>query len=174
MEEKKVITYEYRTLRVSRTMEAMWTDAYENLGWQVTNVSLSNPALSSVEINLKRDRKIKNKEKLIALQEKINLCLQRIERLNQAKKNAGQVEGLTTGVAASLTLGGGLSLIMTVGGVVGIACGTVLGVIGVGVGILAYYIYKKQREKKLKKLDPQLEAEFDKLSELCEEANGLC
>ena len=51
--------------------------------------------------------------------------------------------------------------------------GIALGVVGIGVGLLDWLTHNKIQKKKLVKIDPLLEEEFNKLSDLCEEANNL-
>lgn len=173
MENKNAISYDYKTVRVKRELETMLTDAYQNLGWEVTNVSMAEGTLSHVNVSFKRDRKIKNKIELLKMQDKIDGTLLNIEKLQQKKKNAGVPEGITVGVIGALTFGGGMSMVTTLTGIGFLIGGIALGVAGVGIGLLGWLVHNKIKAKKLKEIDPIIEIEFDKLAEYCEKANAL-
>ena len=154
-------------------MEAMTTDAYNNLGWEVTSTTMADMNLNYVNISLKRDRKVKDKQELIKLQSKIDKALYDIEKLQKQMKMAGRCESLSVGVVGALTFGGGMSMTMLLSGTAFLVGGIALGCIGVGISLLAYKVYKKIQDKKLVVLEPKHQTELDKLSSLCEEANAL-
>ena len=85
--ENKPLTYDYKTVRVKRDMEAMYTDAYENLGWEVTSTTLADASLSYVNVSFKRDRKIVNKTELNKLQDEIDEVLTNIEKTKSIVSN---------------------------------------------------------------------------------------
>lgn len=170
---EKAITFDYKTVRVKRSMEAMLTDAYEILGYEVTNTQMAEGSLNSVNVSFKRNRKIENKMELLKLQEKIDSTLNNIDKLSCAKKNAGIAEGVTVGTIGALTFGGGMSMVMCLEGLGFLIGGIALGVVGLGVGLLGWLTHNKVQKKKLEKLEPIYQSELDKLSDLCEEANKL-
>lgn len=170
---ENAVTYDYKTLKVKREMETIVCDAYENLGWELTSSSTAENSIFQVNLSFKRNRKIENKMELLKLQEKLDSCLMSIESLQAKKKSAGSAEAVTTGVAAALVFGGGMSMSFVLSGVGYLVGGIVLGVAGIGLGFLAWLIYKKVKKKKLGKIQPLLESEFDKLSDICEQAGSL-
>ena len=174
MENQKAITYDYKTVRVNRTMEAMLTDAYQNLGWELTNTTMAEGSLTNVNVSFKRNRKIENKMELTKLQEKVDNILANIENLQTKKKNAGVVEGISTGVVGALIFGGGMSMSMLNTASVGLLVGGIaVGIVGIAVGLLGWLVFKKINKKKNTKIQPILESEFDKLADVCEQAHGL-
>lgn len=173
MENQNAISYDYKTVRVKREFETILTDAYQNLGYEVTNVSMAEGTLNSVNVSFKRDRKIKNKIELIKMQDKIDNTLLNIEKLQTKKKNAGVTEGITVGVLGALTFGGGMSISLTLTGIGYLIGGIALGVVGIGIGLLGWFTHNKIKAKKIKEIDPLIEIEFDKLAEYCEKANAL-
>lgn len=173
MKDENVIIYDYKTVRVRREMEEMLTDAYRNLGWEVTNTMMADASLRDVNISFKRNRKIINKNELNNMQEKIDLSLNNIRRLQSAKRNAGLKEALTVGTIGVLTFGGGMSMVMCRSGIDFLIGGIAIGVVGIGIGLLGWLTHTRLQKKKLKSLNPVLENEFDNLSNLCEEANKL-
>jgi len=170
---KEVITYDYRTIRVKREMELMAVDAYEALGWQSVFSSVAEGSIFSVNLSFKRDRKVPDKQNLLKLQEKVDSTLNAIETLREQKRTAGTTSSLSVGIAGALTFGGGLSmaLMLGVGSVGFMAGGVALGVIGVGICLFAYPIYKKVKKNKFAKTEPLLENEFNRLADICQEAN---
>lgn len=170
---ENAISYDYKTVRVKRDMEVMLTDAYQNLGWEVTNTSMAEGSLTSVNVSFKRDRKIENKAELLKLQSKIDNSLSIIEKLQSKKKNAGVPEGITVGTIGVLAFGGGMSMPLTLSGIGFLIGGIALGVVGIGIGLLGWLTHNKIQKKKLAKIEPVMENELDKLSDLCEQANKL-
>lgn len=170
---ENAISYDYKTVRVKRDMEVMLTDAYQNLAWEVTNTSMAEGSLTSVNVSFKRDRKIENKAELLKLQSKIDNSLSIIEKLQSKKKNAGVPEGVTVGTIGVLAFGGGMSMTLTLSGIGFLIGGIALGVVGIGIGLLGWLTHNKIQKKKLAKIEPVMENELDKLSDLCEQANKL-
>ena len=154
-------------------MEPMLTDAYQNLGYEVTNTNMAEGSLTCVNVSFKRNRKIENKTELIKLQEKIDSTLLAIENLQNKKKSAGVPEGITVGCIGALIFGGGMSMTLTLTGLGFMIGGIALGVVGIGVGLLGWLTHNKIQKKKLAKITPLLESEYDKLSDLCEQANRI-
>lgn len=171
--ENKAIVFDYKTVRVKRSMEAMVTDAYEAMGWQVTNTTMAEGNLNSVNVSFKRDRKIENKMELVKLQDKIDTTLTNIEKLSRQRKNVGIAEGLTTGVVGALVFGSGMSMSLVLSGTGFLIGGIALGLVGVGIMAVSYLVYSKSKKKKLSSVEPTYQSELDKLSDLCEEANKL-
>jgi hypothetical protein len=169
---KDVVSYDYKTIKVKRDMETMVVDTYGNLGWEFVGSSASTGSLFHINLSFKRDRNIENKQNLLRLQEKAESTLQNIEYLQDGKGSAGLITGITTGTIGALTFGGGMSMAMllgvdTVGFMIG---GIALGVVGIGIALLAFVIRKKVKRAKLAKIEPALENEYNKLADICEQA----
>lgn len=164
------ITYDYKTIKVKRSIETLVTDTYESLGWSLTGTSSVEGSLFYVNLSFKRDRKIENKVELLKLQDKADSVISNIELLQSRKKNAGQIGALTTGIMGALTFGGGMSMSILLHGVGYMICGIALGIVGAGICALAYPLFKKINKKKHIEIQPILETEYDKLADICEEA----
>ena len=170
---ENAITYDYKTIKVKREMEALVCDTYENLGWQLTSTSAVEGSLFYVNLSFKRDRKEKNKVELLKLQDRADAVLQNIEMLQGKKKNAGFVGALSTGIAGALVFGGGMSMCMLLKGVGAMIGGIALGLVGVGICLIAYPLFKKVNRKKVSNIQPILESEYDKLADICDQAVNL-
>ena len=173
MENEKAVSYDYKVVRVRREMETIVTDCYESLGWELTNTSSSEFSLFYLNLSFKRDRKIEHKNELLKLQDKLDTIIANIESLQSKKKNAGKPEAITMGVVGALTLGGGMSMTMLNTSVGMIAGGIAIGVVGIAIGLLGFLVHKCFRKKKGENIQPVLESEYDKLADICEQANKL-
>lgn len=166
-------TYDYKTIKVKREIEALVCDTYENLGWELTSTSSVEGSLFYINLSFKRDRKIANKVELLKLQDKADGVVASIENLQAKKKNAGFVGGLSTGIAGALVFGGGMSMTMTLSGIGFLIGGIALGLVGAGICAIAYPIFKKLNKKKVSVIQPILESEYDKLADICDQAAKL-
>lgn len=170
---ENAITYDYKTIKVRRSIETLVCDTYENLGWELTNTSATEGSLFFVNLSFKRNRKINNKVELIKLQEKADNIIWNIDLLQNKKKNGGQIGGLTLGIIGTLIFGGGMSMTMLLEGLGYMLGGIGLGIVGAGVCALAYPLFKKLNKKANENISPLIECEYDKLSDICDEAAKL-
>jgi hypothetical protein len=178
MESKELIVFDYKTIRVARDLETVANDAYIALGYEPTGAGISDGAIFNVNLSFKRDRKIKNKSELLKLQDKIDITIANIETLRKAKDRAGDTVGLTTGIVGALTLGGGMSIIMTtnenlLNNIPLLAGGIAVGVVGIGICGFAWSLRNKIHKLKSTKIAAIIESEYDKLADLTEAAHKL-
>lgn len=170
---EQAIIYDYKTIKVKRSIETLVCDTYENLGWELTNTSSVEGSLFYINLSFKRNRKVENKVELLKLQEKADNIITTIENLQSKKKNSGFVQALSTGIVGTLVFGGGMSMCMLLKGVGYMIGGIGLGLIGAGICALAYPLFKKINKKKNNQIQPLIESEFDKLADVCEQAVKL-
>lgn len=170
---ENVITYDYKTIKVKRSIETLVCDTYERLGWELTNTSSVEGSLFYINLSFKRNRKIENKIELLKLQDKVDSVIASIDNLQNKKKNAGKVGAISVGIIGALVFGGGMSMSMLLSGIGYMIGGIALGLVGAGICGLAYPLFKKINKKKNTEIEPLLESEFDKLSDLCEQAIKL-
>lgn len=170
---ENAIIYDYKTVKVKREVEALVCDAYENLGWELTNTSSVEGSLFYINLSFKRDRKAKNKVELLKLQEKVDNTIANIDSLQRKKKNAGMIESLSCGVIGTLVFGGGMSMCLLLHGIGFMLGGIALGIVGAGIWALAYPLLKKRNKKMQTQIQPLIETEYDKLADMCENAVQL-
>ena len=84
--------------------------------------------------------------------------LEELRRLDLTVQNAGMVLSLSAGICGMLIFGLGMCLAMQVigSGVVAIALGVILGIVGSAIMISAYPIYKTLYKKTKEKLTPRI------------------
>ncbi len=170
---ENAITYDYKTIKVKRSIETLVCDTYESLGWELTNTSSVEGSLFFINLSFKRNRKIAGKVDLLKLQERADSTIAIIDALQSKKKNAGMIGALSTGIAGALVFGGGMSMCLLLKGVGFMIGGIALGIVGAGVCALAYPLFKRINKKKNTQIEQMLESEYDKLADICEQANKI-
>lgn len=170
---ENAVTYDYKTIKVKREIETLVCDTYENLGWKLTNTSSVEGSIFYVNLSFKRDRKIEGKVELLKLQEKADAIVSNIESLQSKRKSAGIAESLSVGIVGALVFGGGMSMTMLLKGVGFMIGGIALGLVGLAIAGVAYPIFKRVNKRKATAITPILESEYDKLADICEEAQKV-
>lgn len=171
---EKSVIYDYKTIRAKKDHEAMVVDAYHNLGWELISSSLAEGNIFYVNLSFKRNRKVANKMELLKIGEQVDVSLRNLEILDRTKKGAGVVSGISLGVAGALTFGGGLAMCLELSSSVGfIVGGVALGVAGIGIALVGWWASSIVKKRKLAKIQPIMESEYDKLGDLCEQAVKL-
>lgn len=175
------VAYEYLFLRVKPEKEPLYIDCYESLGWQVVNT----PALIDredyylnhlnttgyVHLKLKRDRKIKNKAQVVALQRKVEIALQEIENLEKQPNSTGIIYSLLVSFIGTIFLA--ISVFSITANsplfIPFVLCGTI-GIIG---WILPYFVYQSVKSRKEKENALLIDEQYDILYDNCEQAQKL-
>ena len=93
-----------------------------------------------------------------------------LKRLDYTVQNSGMMESLCAGIGGALVFGLGMCLAMQVigSGVILIALGVLLGIIGMGGMLAAYPVYRKVFDKTKQKLAPRI---LELTSELSKTSN---
>ena len=100
--------------------------------------------------------------------EKQHTELDELKALDAKVKKPANVFAYTYGSLSAIVMGAGMSLVMTdIGAMVGIASamvpGIAIGVVGMGMALSTYPIYKKMLDSRRKKFAPQILALSEKL-----------
>ena len=169
MQEKDFVSYEYRTKTVKSKDMTKATDMYEAFGWEVT--SAAHTAVDNTTLSLKRDRKQKHKQELSRLERQAEEIFGTINNLQRAKTLGASVFSYIFGCIAALLLGGGMSLIMlNQNNFAAFVGGIALGIAGIALCCVNYFIYKKMVEKKTGELLPIIDDNEEKLANILEKA----
>ena len=148
------------------------TDMYEAFGWEVT--SAAHTAVDNTTLSLKRDRKQKHKQELSRLERQAEEIFGTINNLQRAKTLGASVFSYIFGCIAALLLGGGMSLIMlNQNNFAAFVGGIALGIAGIALCCVNYFIYKKMVEKKTGELLPIIDDNEEKLANILEKGNDL-
>lgn len=100
--------------------------------------------------------------------EKQNTGLDELKALDAKVKKPANVFAYTYGSVSAIVMGSGMSLVMTeIGTILGLSAtmvpGIAIGVVGMGMALTTYPIYKKILTSRKKKFAPQIMALSDKL-----------
>lgn len=172
MQEKDFISYEYKTVCVKATDSVKAMDMYEAFGWEITGSTAS--AIGGVTLSLKRDRKQRHKQELNKLERQAEETMDTLNGLQKSKTMGASVFAYIFGVVATLILGGGMSLVMLLtNNVYALTGGIALGVIGLAMCGVNYYIYSKIAAKKIKQVLPEIDRTEEKLANILEKGNDL-
>lgn len=172
MQEKDFVSYEYRTKTVKSKDMTKATDMYEAFGWEVT--SAVHTAVDNTTLSLKRDRKQKHKQELSRLERQAEEIFGTINNLQRAKTLGASIFSYIFGCIAALLLGGGMSLIMlNQNNFAAFVGGIALGIAGIALCCVNYFIYKKMVEKKTGELLPIIDDNEEKLANILEKGNDL-
>ena len=100
--------------------------------------------------------------------EKQNTELEELKALDAKVKKPANVFAYTYGSIGALVMGAGMSLVMTdIGGIIGMAStmipGIAIGIVGMGMVLTTYPIYKKILNARRKKFAPEIMKLSDKI-----------
>lgn len=172
MQEKDFVTYEYKTVSVKVKDRERAMDMYESFGWEITGTS-AQPT-GGITISLKRDRKQKHKQELNKLERQAEETFDTINGLNQSKTRGASIFAYVFGSLAALILGGGMCLTMLIeNNVPAFVGGIILGVVGIALCSVNYFIYTKIVAKKTKEVLPAIDQTEEKLANILEKGNDL-
>ena len=167
---KAIVGYEYKDVVVNRNLEALYTDSYENFGWQMEGADFP-PSFSptAVTLKFKRDRKIRNKAELSRLERQFNTYADEVLKLEREKSLTASVTAYVIGV-----IGAGF----TVGSVFAFLAGSLPAAIILMVPallgwVLPYIFYTSIRKKKTAHVTPLIDSKHDEIYDVCLKANSL-
>ncbi|MDR0293263.1 MAG: MMPL family transporter [Oscillospiraceae bacterium] len=155
---------------------AYYAGCYASFGWELSKSKIKSNPSSAIEdrvvLNFKRNVNLANREKLNVLQEKCEISLREIERLEKRKNS------LAISVALLLGL---LAAGVVVGSVVGFTRDFITSpwvfaltnLLGVLMTIPPAIVYNKINKAKTARLTPQIEKQTGLINEFCVEARKL-
>lgn len=163
------VGYEYKSVTISRELEDIYTDGYENFGWvmEEQDIPMANPLL--VTLKFKRNRKLHNKVEVTRLQRQFESCAKEVLALERSKVTLAATVAYVIGIAGTAFMAG--SVLLYLGG--NIPLMIVLAIPGLAGLILPYFIYNVIRKKKTEQVTPLIDSKYDEIYNVCEKANGL-
>lgn len=170
-ERKMFTSYEYKELNIKEEQASFYLDCYENFGWQQDeNFPLQNRG-DSVVLKLKRNRKIVNKVELTRLQRNFEADMQDIVSLENSKTSQATVIALIIGILGTAFMAGSVFAVTAEPPIIWLCI--LLAVPAFAGWILPYFVYKKVKEEKTKKVTPYIEEKYDEIYEICEKGHSL-
>ena len=169
---QKVFTsYEYKELNVKEEQASFYLDCYENFGWQQDENFPPQNKGDSVILKLKRNRKIANKVELTRLQRHFEADMEDIASLEKSRTNQATVIALTIGVLGTAFMAGSVFAVTAEPPIIWLCI--LLAVPAFAGWILPYFVYKRVKEEKTKKVTPYIEEKYEEIDAICEKGHSL-
>lgn len=197
--EEKYIGYDYKELVVSRKLEPAWRDSFTSFGWNVEESApvVKKPAWGpirvmaaplallpgsffkdmvqehesdrEVELRLKRDRQIKNKNELNRLQITMEGTLGEMEHMEGTKTLGASLAAYVIGLVGTVFMGLATFSYLAVN----LTSCIVFAVPGFLGWILAFAVFCRMKGKKEKSVSEAMVKKYEKLNTICMEAHDL-
>lgn len=182
-ETKDFVAYEYLSINVKSDKEPLYIDCYENFGWILINNSalvdnedyyINNYNISPnklINLKFKRDRRIKNKVKLLSLQRKLETSLKELEKLEREPMSLGMAWSMVVGVIGTIFMA--LSVFAIIAPTPLYIPSILLGIVGIVGWILPYFVYLKVKGNKEQDNTALIEEQYNTIYDSCEQARKL-
>lgn len=169
--QKEYTSFEYRELNVKEDLASFYLDSYENFGWQQDDNFPPQESGGMVTLRLKRNRKIINKVELTRLQRNFEADMEEIASLENAKTTQAMVAALTVGILGTACMAGSVFAVTAAPPIIWLCI--LLAVPAFAGWIFPYFIYKKLKAEKTKKVTPYIEEKYEEIYEICEKGHSL-
>lgn len=162
------VGYEYKEINTSADKASLYIDGYQSFGWRIDE---NIPSGKNGKIRLKRDRKILNRIELTRLQRNFDACVDEINTLEKSVSGTATIWALTIGLIGTAFMAGSTFSAVHEPPLV-ILC-ILLAIPGFICWILPYFVHKRIRAERAKRIRPLIEQKYDEIYELCEKGSGL-
>lgn len=161
------VGYEYKEIASDSSNLFFLIDGYENFGWELNENQISEKKT----IQLKRNRKIINKQELTRLQRNFESCMDEIEKLEKAKTSAATIYALILGFIGTAFIAG--SVFAVTAEPPHIFLCILSAIPGFAGWITPYFVYQRTAVKRTERLTPLIERKYNEIYEICERGNRL-
>lgn len=168
MDVNNYIAYEYLSLSVDSDMKMMYSDCYQNFGWQVVGID-SSKHTDSMTIKFKRNRRVKHRTRLNSLQRKCETALENVYHLERSKSTQAVVVSLSVGLIGTAFMALSVfaflenHIILTV----------ILAIPGILGWAMPHFIFTSVKKKRSTKINEQIDSEYEIVYQTCDEAHKL-
>lgn len=196
---KQYIGYDYKEVTINKKFELVWKDSYTNFGWEIErsqpaieehawgplrvmaaplsvlpgrlfkNMVQDHVSEKKVELKMKRDRKIQNKNELNRLQVSLEAALNELEHLETTKTLGANVAAYIIGLLGTVCMAFSMFSYLA-SNMIECVSFAVPAFIGWIMSYVAYILIKNKREVEVNK---ELEAKFDTINDICMQAHEL-
>lgn len=163
-------SYEYARTTVKNDLAQVTLDCYESLGYELTGQKTAT-AGGQTTLSFRRSRKVAGKAQLSKIQRTMDDTISTIANLEAQKTKKATSQTIGLGTISALILGVGMCCTME--WTQFMVLGIIVGIIGIAGCILAFLRYRKTVEAESVRLNPEIEAAYDRLATQCEEAQAV-
>lgn len=161
---------EYARTTVASDLATVATDCYESMGFELTSAKSSQAGGSTV-LAFRRSRKVRGKAQLAKLQHTADDLIAQLAELESEKTRGATIKALAVGIVSTLVLGVGMCFTMV--WTQFMALGVIVGLVGIAGCVAAWLLYRSTVRKDTARLAPRVEAAYDQLATVCEEAQSV-
>lgn len=169
--QKDFTSYEYKELYVKEEQASFYLDCYENFGWQQDEKFPPQESGNMVSLKLKRNRKLVNKVELTRLQRHFEADMQDISSLENEKTRAAMITALTIGIIGTGFMAGSVFAVTAAPPIIWLCI--LLAIPAFAGWILPYFVFKKMKEEKTRKITPYIEEKYEEIYAICEKGHSL-
>ena len=169
--QKEFTSYEYKELNVTVELASFYLDCYENFGWQQDENFPPQENAGRVTLKLKRNRKIANKVELTRLQRNFEADMEDIFSMESSKTNLAKISALSIGIIGTAFMAGSVFAVSATPPMIGLC--VLLAIPAITGWILPYFVYRKVKEEKTKRITPYIDGKYEEIYEICEKGHGL-
>lgn len=168
---KNFTAYEYKEIAVRSDKAPLYLDCYESFGWQQDENFPLQETKDTVNIRLKRDRKLVNKTELTRLQRNFEASMEEIDALEHSKTTAATIWTLCVALAGTAFMAG--SVFAVTADPPRIVLCILLAIPGFAGWIAPYFVYRIVRDKKTRQVSPFIEEKTEEIYAMCEKGQSL-
>lgn len=171
MNENRMDVFDYQNVTVAEKLCSQYMDGYEKFGWKIDENLQPEKNMGKVTLHMKRNRHIVNKVELIRLQKHFEACMEEISTLEASKNSVPAMVSLTCGLCGCGFMAGSVFAVTASTPIIWLTI--LLAIPGFVLWGGAYFLNKRVRIWRTKKVEPLIEAKYDELYEVCKKAYGL-
>ena len=171
MNENRMDVFDYQNVTVEEKLCSQYMDGYEKFGWKIDGNLQSEKNMGKVTLHMKRNRHIVNKVELIRLQKHYEACMEEISTLEASKNSVPAMVSLTCGLCGCGFMAGSVFAVTASTPIIWLTI--LLAILGFVLWGGAYFLNKRVRIWRTKKVEPLIEAKYDELYEVCKKAYSL-
>ncbi len=156
---------------VDEEMCSRYIDDYQKFGWKIDENIQSEKSMGKVTLHMKRGRHIMNKVELTRLQQHYECCMEEINTLQYSKSSVPTIAAISCGLAGCVFITGSVFAVTNTPPIIWLM--VLLAIPGFALWASAYFAYREVKKRRIKKVEPLIEAKYDEAEEVCEKAYRL-
>ncbi len=171
MSEHAIESFDYLTVTVDEKLCSQYMDGYEKFGWKMDENMQTEKNMGKVTLHMKRSRHIMNKVELTRLQQHYEYCMEEIGMLENSKNSVPAIVSISCGLAGCGFVTGSVFAVTNTPPIIWLM--VLLAIPGFLLWAAAYFSYKAVQRRRIRKVNPLIEAKYDEAYEVCDKAFRL-
>ena len=164
-------SFDYMHVTVDEKLCSQYMDSYQKFGWKMDENMQMEKNMGKITLHMKRSRQIINKVELTRLQRHYESCMEEIRALEDSKNSVPAMVSISCGLTGCAFMAGSVFAVTNTPPVIWLM--VLFAIPGFLLWASAYFAYKEVRKRRIKKVDPLIEAKYDEAYEVCDKAYRL-